>query len=118
MIESSTHSAMDLWHAPDAVGVLHPGISFAMGFADLASFQKPQEMGGSSLLPRMRSRLLEARIERGGSILEAFKGHRSGDVGYANEALGAVQSKTAHGVHALSSVKQRQTFLGGEFHRF
>ena len=104
MRERAAHRAVHLRHATDAVGVLHTRIVLAMGFANLASLQKRQQMSSGRFLSGMRTRILQTWIKCRGCIFKRFKGHRAGDIRDARQSFRA-QDRQSPRRHAFPACR-------------
>ena len=89
-----------------------------MRLANLATFHQRQKMFGHGFLARMRTRVLQTRIECSGRAFERFETHRAGHIGDACQALRTQDRQSADRVHGLRAIEQGQTFLRFQFDRF
>ncbi len=112
--ERTANGAVDLRHAAQAVGVLHAGAVFAVGFANLGVPKQRDKVRGGSELAGMRTGALNALVESGGRAHERIERHCAGDVSQADEAASARHGKRADSDHGLGAIEQRQAFLGGK----
>ena len=117
MGERAANRTMNLRHAAQTVGILHARVILLVRSADLALAQKRAQMTRNSLLPGMRSRLVDARVERGRRALERLKGHGARHIRDSREAFRAPKREPAYGVHRLRAIEECKTFLGLEMGR-
>ena len=104
--------AVDLRHAAEAVGVLHPVLGIgAMGRPDLAVRQQRAQVPGRCDLPRVRARGDQLLREGGAGAEHRLEAHRADDVGGQRQPHGVVMSERADPGHQLGPVEQRQAFL-------
>ena len=117
MFQHAADGAVDLGHAAQAVGVLHAGVVFSVGFADLGAVEQAEQMLGCGHLAGVRARLVNAGIEGGGRAHQRFEGHGSGYIGEMRDAQRAGDGESADGGHGLGAVEQGQALLGGKGER-
>ena len=111
MIEHAAHRAMHLRHAAQAIRILHPRIVQPMRLADLALLHQRPQMRRRGDLPRMRPRLMDARIERRRGAPQSFQRHSPRQIEEPHHALRSKKAQPANRSHRLRAVQQRQPFL-------
>src|SRR5438270_3370883 len=99
MLKRASNRAVDLRHAPQAVGILDPRIIIEVRFANLALAQKMTEMVGYSLLAGVWAGLLDAGIKSGWCSFQRLETHRAGDVRDLGQPYRTKQGEAANGMH-------------------
>ena len=85
-----------------------------MGFADLAVGQQLAQQGGRALLPRMRSGVMDAGVERIRRAADRFETHGGGRVGSAPQRPGIRDEQRRQARLRLRAVHERQPLFGLE----
>ena len=80
MLECATRRAVDLRHAAQAVGILHPRIVMPVRLANLALSKQFAQMPRRRYLPGMGPRLVNPRVKRSRCPHQSLKRHGAGQV--------------------------------------
>ena len=114
--QSISNGPVDLWHAPQAVGVLDARAAQVRA-ADAAATIQAQEISRRKELPRVWPRPLEALVEGSRRATQGVEGQSPGDVGGIHKDRGAPEGDEAESRHHLSAVDERQTLFRLELQR-
>ncbi len=107
---------MDLRHAAQAVGVLHPP-ALAVRLADGAALEEAPQVAGGGRLAGVGPRGVDARVEGDVGALEGVEGQGTDDVGRASQAPGLGHREAADRGHELRPVDEGQPLLRLEHER-
>ena len=91
--------------------------AFAMGFANLAAFEHPAQVGGGLDLSGMRTCSVNTLVEGDIGASQRVESHRTDHVGGIDQDFRRKQREGSDREHGLRAVDQRNSFFGFENQR-
>jgi len=117
MLQHATDRSVHLWHAAEAICILHTRVVLAVRFANLRTFKQGNQVLRCSDLSRVGTRLVNPRIESRRRSHQRFQRHGSSYVCQLCNSDAAGDCQTANGRHRLCAVQQRKALFGSESQR-